>query len=79
MDAALILVYILSAFLALFLLLAIILTILLINVTLKIRDVTETAQRTAHGFERTVSNIRNVTSPAGIVKIAGRVLKRRKK
>lgn len=79
MDPALILVYILAAFLALFLLLAIILTILLINVTLKIRDVTETAQRTAHGFERTVSNIRNVTTPAGIMKLASSIVKRRKK
>lgn len=68
MDAAQILVIILSVFLALFLLLGIILLGLLIKVTKQIKDVTETAQRTAHSFERMVNGVNKVTSPAMVGK-----------
>jgi uncharacterized protein YoxC len=69
MDWAQILVIILSVFLAIFLLLGIILAILLIRVTRQIKDVTESAQRTVHGFEHMVNGFNKVTSPAIIGKI----------
>ena len=69
MDAAQILVIILSIFLAIFLLLGIILTILLIRITKQIKDVTESASRTVRGIEHMVEGISKVTSPAVIGKL----------
>lgn len=69
MDAAQILVIILSIFLAIFLLLGIILLFLLIRVTKQIKDVTESAQRTVHGFEKMVQGVNKVATPAVISKI----------
>lgn len=68
MDAAQILVIILSIFLAVFLLLGIILTIMLIRVTKQIKDITESAQRTVTGFERMVDGAAKIISPAVIGK-----------
>lgn len=83
MDWSQVLVIILSIFLAIFLLLGIILTYLLIRVTKQIKEVTETAQRTAHGFERMVEGVNKVVSPALISKIIldqwGKVKERSKK
>jgi uncharacterized protein YoxC len=69
MDWAQILVIILSIFLAVFLLLGIILVYLLIRVTKQIKNVTESAQRTVHGFERMVDGVNKVASPALVGKI----------
>lgn len=69
MDWSQILVIILALFLAIFLLLAIILTALLIKVTKQIKEVTESAQRTVYGFEKMVTGISKITSPAILGKI----------
>lgn len=69
MDAAQILVIILSIFLALFLLLGIVLLILLIRVTQQIKDITESAQRTVNGFEHFMKGVNKIASPAVIGKM----------
>lgn len=69
MDWSQVLVIILSIFLAIFLLLGIILTYLLIRVTKQIKEVTDSAQRTVHGFERMVDGVNKVVSPALISKL----------
>lgn len=69
MEAAEILVIILSIFLALFLLLGIVLLVLLIRITQQIKDVTESAQRTVHSFESFVKGVNKVASPAVVGKI----------
>lgn len=69
MEAAEILVIILSIFLALFLLLSIVLLVLLIRITQQIKDVTESAQRTVHSFESFVKGVNKIASPAVIGKI----------
>lgn len=63
MDWAYVLVIILSVFLAIFLLLGIILTILLIRVSIQIKNVTESAQRTADSIENIVGNASRFSSP----------------
>lgn len=75
-SAAEILVIILSSFLGLFLLLAIILTIYLILLTRQIRRVTQSAERTAHHIESTVSGISKITSPLFVAGIVGRYIKK---
>jgi|AntRauTorcE11897_2_1112592.scaffolds.fasta_scaffold08777_2 uncharacterized protein YoxC len=70
-TAAEILVIILSAFLAFFLLLGVILTIYLINISRKIRKITDAAEKTVNNIEHTVSGVTKAISPmfvAGIVK-----------
>lgn len=64
MSAAEILVIILSVFLAIFLIVAIVLTILLIKVTLQIKRVTSSAEKTAHNVEAFTANVSKATSQA---------------
>ncbi|RYF29631.1 MAG: hypothetical protein EOO17_00670 [Chloroflexi bacterium] len=63
MDWAQILVIILSVFLAIFLLLGIILAIMLIKLTKEIKQVTDSAKRTAGGIESIVSGVSRFSSP----------------
>ncbi len=63
MTWAYVLVIILSVFLALFLLLGIFLIVLLIRVTMQIKSITESAQRTASTIEGIVGNANKFTSP----------------
>lgn len=63
MDWAFVLVIILSVFLALFLVLGIVLIVLLIRVTLQIRKVTTSAEKTAMNIENLVSNASRIVSP----------------
>jgi len=63
MDSAYVLVIILSVFLAFFLLLGIVLVILLIRVTLQIKSITESAQRTATSIENIVGSTSRFVSP----------------
>ncbi|OGL23502.1 hypothetical protein A2791_01520 [Candidatus Saccharibacteria bacterium RIFCSPHIGHO2_01_FULL_46_30] len=79
MEWAQILVIILSVFLAIFLLLGIVLTILLIRVTQQIKTITESAQRTASGIEGVVSNFSRFSSPAFLIRLVSKQLKRTKK
>lgn len=69
MDWAFVLVIILSVFLALFLLLGIVLVILLIRVTVQIRKVTESAERSAGTIEKMVSGFSKATTSATVGKI----------
>jgi len=64
MDWAYVLVIILSVFLALFLLLSIILAVLLIRITLKIKSVADSAERTAGTVEEFVKNAKKFGGPA---------------
>lgn len=64
MDWAQVLVIILSIFLAIFLLLGIVLLALLIKVTIQIKKVTESAQKTADGIEGIVTGFSKFSSPA---------------
>lgn len=80
MDWAHVLVIILSIFLAIFLLLGIILIIMLIRVTLQIKKVTESAQRTADGIEGIVTGFSKFSSPSLVGKmVLSRVKKLRKR
>lgn len=75
MDGAMsILVVILSVFLAIFLLLSIALIIILIRLSRQIRSVTESAQKTAEGIERTVSGLSAFATPVAIAKIVKNVI-----
>ncbi len=83
MSASEILVIILSIALAVFLALAIILTIYLIVIAKKIRNVAESAERTAGQFESLAGLIRKAAAPAMLSKLAmdivGRFMKGNKK
>ena len=82
MNAAEILVVILSIFLAIFLIVGIILSVLLIKVTLQIRRVATKAEKAAGGLEHLASNVSNVASKALLSKIimkAARVAYSKKK
>lgn len=80
MDWAQVLVIILSIFLAIFLLLGIVLTVLLIRVTLQIKSITESAQRTVSGLEGLIASANKFTSPAILIKaILGQVKKAKKR
>lgn len=79
MDWAFVLVIILSVFLALFLLLGIILVVLLIRVTMQIRKVTESAERSAGTIEKMVSGFSKATSSAVVSKILFDQVKKFKK
>lgn len=76
MDWAYVLVIILSIFLAIFLLLGIILTILLIRVSLQIKNVTESAQRTADSIENLVGGASRFSSPLLIGKMLVKRIKK---
>lgn len=76
MDWAYVLVIILSIFLAIFLLLGIILTILLIRVSMQIKHVTESAQRTADSIESIVSDASRFSSPMLIGKMLLKQIKK---
>ncbi len=76
MDWAYTLVIILSVFLALFLLLSIVLAVLLIRVTLQIKSVTDSAQRTAGTIEELLKNAKKFSGPAFFLKA---VMKQTKK
>lgn len=79
MDWAYVLVIILSVFLALFLLLSVILAILLIRVTIQIKSVTDSAQRTAGTIEELLKNAKRFSGPALLVKEALKQAKKFKK
>lgn len=79
MDWAQVLVIILSIFLAIFLLLGIVLTVLLIRVTLQIKSITESAQRTVSGIEGLVASVSKFASPAIIIKTVVEQIKKSKK
>jgi uncharacterized protein YoxC len=79
MDWAQILVIILSVFLAIFLILAIVLTILLIKVTRQIKEVTNTAARTAQGFEKAITSLGAITSPLVMFQAVMKYVKKHKK
>lgn len=76
MDWAQILVFMLSIALAIFLVLAIILTIMLIKLTVQIRAVTDSAQRTAESVEKTVTGFANITSPVYLARVLGKQIKK---
>ncbi len=76
MDWAYVLVIILSVFLALFLLLSIVLAILLIRVTLQIKSVTDSAQRTAGVIEDMIKSTKKFSGTAFFMKA---VMKQAKK
>lgn len=82
MTAAEILVIILSIALAIFLTLAIILTVYLIVIAKKIRNVAETAERTAGQVENVVAFMRKAAGPAMLSKlvmdVVGRLSRRKK-
>ena len=63
MDWAFILVIILSIFLTVFLVLGIVLVVLLIRVTLQIKKVTSSAEKTATNIEKLVGGFSKVGSP----------------
>lgn len=79
MDWAQILVIILSLFLAIFLLLGIILTVLLIRLTQQIKSVTTSAQRAASDIEGLVGNVSKFSSPALIIRMMARQVKKFKR
>lgn len=78
MDWAQILVIILSLFLAIFLLLGIVLAIMLIKLTKQIKDVTDSAKRTATGIEGIVSGISRFTSPGFLMGIVAKHIRNKK-
>ncbi len=78
MDWAYVLVIILSIFLAVFLLLGIILTILLIRVSIQIKNVTASAQRTADSIESIVGGASRFSSPMLIGKMLVKQVKKMK-
>lgn len=79
MDWAQILVIILSVFLAIFLLLGIILAVMLIKLTKEIKQVTDSAKRTAGGIESIVSGVSRFTSPGFVLGLITKRIKKRKK
>ena len=79
MDFAQILVYILAVVLAIFLILAVVLTVVLIRITIQIKEITTSAQRTVSGVEKIVDNVGGVTSSVGIAKLITRAVKQAKK
>lgn len=76
MDWAQILVIILSIFLAAFLLMGIVLISMLIKLTRQIKDVTQSAQRTAEHIEHNVARFSSATSYAYIVRKALSIIKK---
>ena len=79
MDWAQILVIILAVFLAIFLLLGIILIGMFIRITRQIKNVTESAQRTAESIEHAVSRFSRVSSFGYLTKRVGTMAKRFKR
>lgn len=73
-GAAGILVIILSVFLAIFLILFIVLLAMLIKVTRQIKSVTASAQKTAEGIEKTVTNFSAASTPLAVAKIIKNVI-----
>lgn len=63
MDWAFVLVIILSLFLALFLILGIVLVFLLIRVTMQIKNITRSAEKTAMNLEGIISSASKISSP----------------
>jgi uncharacterized protein YoxC len=78
MDWAQILVIILSVFLAIFLLLAIILVTMLIKVTHQIKNVTDSAKRTADHIEDAVAGVGKLTSPIFFMGLVKKMMHKRK-
>jgi predicted PurR-regulated permease PerM len=79
MDWAQILVIILAVFLAIFLLLGIVLIGMFIRITKQIKNVTESAQRTAESIEHTVSRFSRASSFSYLTKKMGTMAKKLKK
>ena len=69
-----ILVIILSVFLAVFLIVGIILAVYLIKLTKQIRNVTQSAEKTANSIESIVSRVAKVTSPLFLAEIFNKIL-----
>lgn len=67
MDFAQILVYILAVVLALFLVLAIVLIVMLIRITMQIKDITSSAQRTVSNVEKVMNTVGSAATPLGIM------------
>ena len=76
MDWAYVLVIILSITLAIFLLLGIVLVVLLIRVTLQIKSVSESAQRTADNIEEIVGNASTFTSRGALTRLVFKQMKK---
>jgi sensor domain CHASE-containing protein len=76
MTAAEILVIILAIALAIFLTLAIVLTVYLIVIAKKIRNVAQTAERTAGQVENVVAFMRKAAGPAMLSKLVMDVMSR---
>lgn len=75
MDWTFVLVIILSIFLAIFLVLGIVLLVLLIKVSLQIKKVTTSAEKTAFTIENLVASITRFSSPM----LAGKILMKQAK
>ena len=76
MDAAQVLVIILSIMLAFFLLLSIVLLAYFIKIARSIRRITESAERAAYKFESLASVVQKAVAPAMITKVLGSLLGR---
>lgn len=76
MDWTFVLVIILSTFLAVFLILGIVLTVLLIRVTMQIKKVTKSAEKTAINIENIVGGVSRFSSPVLLSKIILRTVKK---
>ncbi|MGD8374302.1 MAG: hypothetical protein PVI21_05620 [Candidatus Woesebacteria bacterium] len=76
MDAAQILVIILSATLAFFLILSIVLVVYLIKIASQIKRVTDTAERAAGKFESVAGILQKAAAPAVVTKIVGELIQK---
>ncbi len=75
MEAAEILVIILSVAFALFLVLGIILTVILIKVAKQIKRVTTTAERAVDNLENVATIVQRVAAPAAVTRIISGIVK----
>lgn len=76
MDAAQVLVIILSIMLAFFLLLSIVLLVYFIKITRSIKRITESAERAAYKFESLATVVQKAVAPAMITKVLSSLLGR---
>ena len=76
MEAAEILLVILSATLALFLILAIVLVVYLIKIVQQIKRITTTAERAAYKFESLASIVQKAAAPAMITKLVSELVQK---
>ena len=76
MEAAEILVIILSIAFALFLILAIVLVVLFIKIASQLRRITSSAERTINNFENVAGIIQKAMAPALITKLVGELVQK---